>query len=199
MGSEEAIRRTLDALRSNGMDAMVVADREAARREILARVPEGAEILDASSETLAEVGVVQALRERGRFSNVRSLYEHIADHAERAQARRKASTPEYVVGSVQAVTEHGEILCASQGGSQLAPYVYGAARVLWIVGSQKIVPDITAGLRRIYEIALPLEEARMRRVTGGKFGSGVNKILIVNKEPVQGRVFVLIVKEALGY
>src|SRR5438094_8832702 len=55
------------------------------------------------------------------------------------EMRRLGASPDYTVGSVHAVTEHGEVFVASASGSQLAAYVYGAGAVIWVVGSQVVV------------------------------------------------------------
>ena len=53
---DEAIRRTVDALRSRGIEATVVNSGEEANRKLLEMVPEGAEIFDHTSETLDSIG-----------------------------------------------------------------------------------------------------------------------------------------------
>jgi hypothetical protein len=67
-----------------------------------------------------------------------------------------ANQPDFAVGSVQ----DGVLVLASFSGSQLASYALGAANVIFVVGAQKIVPDLDCARRRIYEHALPLEDAR---------------------------------------
>ncbi len=44
--------------------------------------------------------------------------------------------------------------------SQLAGYAASAAHLIWVVGTQKIVPTIEDGMERIEEYTLPLESAR---------------------------------------
>jgi hypothetical protein len=95
------------------------------------------------------------------------------------------------------VTETGSLLAASASGSQLAPYAAGAGRVIFVVGGQKIVNDIEEGLRRIDEYAFPLEDARALEAYG--IHSGVNKVLIINREIVPGRITVVLVDEVLGF
>ena len=58
------------------------------------------------------------------------------------------AAPDFVIGSVHAVTEQGQVMAASFSGSQLASYVSGAGSVIWVVGTQKLVRDIDEGLRR---------------------------------------------------
>ena len=113
------------------------------------------------------------------------------------EMRRMGASPDYAVGSVHAVSEHGEVFVASFSGSQLAAYVSGAGSVIWVVGSQKIVPDRDAAFQRIYEYSFPREDERAREAYG--FGSGVNKVLVVNREFMPGRITVILVKQELGF
>jgi hypothetical protein len=69
--------------------------------------------------------------------------------------------------------------------------------VILVIGSQKIVTDLDAALRRIYEHALPLESERLRGVFG--IDSQVGKILIVNREVQPGRTTAILVREPLGF
>jgi hypothetical protein len=89
------------------------------------------------------------------------------------------------------------VLIASATGSQLGPYAYGAGKLVWVVGAQKIVPSLEEGFRRIREYSLPLEDARARQVYGMQ--SFVGKLLVVSREAQPGRITVVIVKENLGF
>jgi hypothetical protein len=113
------------------------------------------------------------------------------------EIRTLAASPDYVVGSVHALTEGGSLLIASASGSQLGPLVSGAAHVVLVIGGQKIVTDVAAGMRRIYEYCYPLEDARARQAYG--VPNGVNNILIVNEVIAPGRVTAILVKECLGF
>jgi len=84
------------------------------------------------------------------------------------------------------------------GGAQLAAYVFGARNVIWVVGAQKIVPDLESALRRVREHSLPLEDDRMRQ-SGSPNGSSIGKLLIVEKEARPGRISIIFVKESLGF
>jgi hypothetical protein len=83
------------------------------------------------------------------------------------------------------------------GGAQLGPYLSGAGRVIFVVGTQKIVADQAEGFRRIEEHALPLEDARAFAAYG--IHSAINKVAIINGEVVPGRITVVLVDEALGF
>ena len=83
------------------------------------------------------------------------------------------------------------------GGSQLGPYASGAAKVILVVGTQKIVSDVEEGMARLEQYALPLEDVRAMEAYG--IHSSINKVLIINREFVPGRITVVLVDEALGF
>ena len=114
-----------------------------------------------------------------------------------AEIWRLMSTPDVIVGSVHAATETGSLVIASASGSQLPGYAGGAARAIWIVGAQKVVPDLPAALRRVEDHCLPLESARAQAVYGSP--SAINRLLILNAEPDPGRGTVLLLREAIGF
>lgn len=66
-----------------------------------------------------------------------------------------------------------------------------------MVGTQKIVSDLEEGLRRVQEHSFPLEDARAQAAYG--IHSGVNKVLIINREITPGRITVVLVDEVLGF
>jgi len=111
--------------------------------------------------------------------------------------RQLSAAPDWVVGSVHAVTEDGSLLIASASGSQLGPIVSGAGHVVLVIGGQKIVANLTVGLRRIYEYCFPLEDRRARQAYG--VPSGVNNILIINHVTTPGRVTAILVNKMVGF
>ena len=113
------------------------------------------------------------------------------------EMRQLAAAPDWVVGSVHAVTEQGSLLIASASGSQLGPIVSGAGHVILVIGGQKIVPNLNTGLRRIYEYCFPLEDLRDRQAYG--VPSGVNNLLIINKAIAPGRITAILVNTQLGF
>jgi hypothetical protein len=113
------------------------------------------------------------------------------------EMRQLSAAPDWVVGSVHAVTEQGALLIASASGSQLGPIVSGAGRVILVIGGQKVVCDLSTGLRRIDEYCFPLEDLRARQAYG--VPSGVNNVLIMNKTIAAGRITAILVHEQLGF
>ncbi len=196
LASDEQIATAVAALTANGMAAEVVTSGAQARSRVLDLLPEGAEVFTSMSRTLDTLGLSEAINESSRYHPLRSQLKALDRQTQGREWRKLVSSPEYVVGSVHAVTEQGQVLIASASGSQLASYVFGAGHVIWVVGAQKIVRDLGEGFRRVREYSYPLEYERMHALNG--LGSFVAKILVVEHER-PGRISVLLVKEALGF
>lgn len=198
LASAAAIQRTAGALQANGMAAMVAENGAAAKAMLLAIIPAGAHVMNMTSMTLEAISAAAMITGSARYQSVRKKLEGMDHKTDGRQMQQLGAAPEWTVGSVHAITEDGHVLIASNTGSQLPAYAYGAGHVIWIVGAQKIVKDTAAGLKRIYEHTLPLESERAKKAYGVP-GSAVNKILIVNREGTPGRVTVIIVNEQLGF
>lgn len=196
LASDEQIEKTIKALKQNGIQASVVDNAEAAKAKAAELVPEGAEVFTLSSVSLQDTGITALIDESGKYTSVRQQLDKLED----TNAKRKlGAAPEYAIGSVHAVTLDGEVLIASNTGSQLPADVYGAGKVIWVVGTQKIVPNQEAGMKRIQEYILPLESARLSKLYGKEISSNVSKLLIISRELQAERIQIIFVKAKLGF
>jgi hypothetical protein len=194
---EAAVRRAVAALEANGFTVLRARDAADAKRTVLQLIPEGSQVHHGASQTLNVTGIAQELETSGRYESIGPRIRSMDRATQGDQIRRLTAAPDVMLGSVHAATQSGSLLAASMSGSQLAPYVAGAGRVILVVGTQKIVADVEEGLRRINEYSFPLEDARALESYG--IHSGVNKVLIINREIVPGRIIVVLVDEALGF
>jgi LUD domain len=195
--SAERLEQVAAALRANGFAAEVLDDAAAARARVKDLVPEGAGVLTGASETLRLSGIDDDLNASGRYDAIRPRILAIDRATGSDEIRKLVAGPDFVVNSVAAVTEAGSLVLASGSGSQLPANAGGAGHAVWIVGAQKVVPDLNTALRRIQEHALPLENARAQAMYG--MPSAINRLLILNADPRPGRGTVLLLREAIGY
>ncbi len=197
LAEEDRVERTAAALEANGISVLRAADSAEAKRIVLDLVPEGSLVYHGASESLDLSGITEEIDRSGRYEPIRPRIWSMDRQTQADDIRRMMSAPDVMLGSVHAVTEGGSLVTASMGGSQLGPYVSGAGRVILVVGTQKIVADLEEGLRRIDEYSFPLEDARAQAAYG--VHSGVNKVLIINREISPGRITVVLVDEVLGF
>ena len=179
------------------MHALIAENGAEAKKIVLGLVPENAEIYTNQSKTLEKLGLFDEFDKSDRYNAVRPKVMSLDRKTQSDQIRKLRSSPDYIIGSVHAITEGGQVLVSSFGGSQLAPYAAGAAKVIWVVGTQKLVKDLNEGFRRIEEYSYPLEDARLLAALG--IHSAIGKTLIVNREVVPGRITIVLVKQELGY
>ena len=197
LASDEQIERVARALEANGMHALIAENGEEARKFVLDLVPQGAEVYAGQSKTLEELGLRDEFDQSGRYDAVRPKVLSLDRKTQSNEIRKLRASPDYMIGSVHAITEDGKVMASSFGGSQLGAYAYGSAKVIWIVGAQKLVKDLDEGFRRIEEYSYPLEDARLLAALG--MHSAIGKTLIVSREVVPGRITIVLVKEELGY
>jgi L-lactate utilization protein LutC len=194
--SPERLQQVSEALERNGFHALMAHGREEARRIVLDLVPEGAEVHIGLSETMRELGVTSEVEASGRYDAIRPKLVRLDRETQGREIRKLATAPDYMLGSAHAITEDGVLVAASGTGSQLAPYVNGAGKVILAVGSQKIVRDVEEALRRVREYSLPMEDARMKSI--GRPGSLIGKILLLQWER-PGRITVILIDEPVGF
>jgi hypothetical protein len=190
------LERVASALRSHKIDAVIVDTADEARETVLGLVPEGAEVHSGKSKTLEDVGLYAELMESGRFDAIRPKMFAMDRATQGREIRKLTTAPDFMLGSVAAVTEDGALVAASATGSQLPAYAAGAGRLILVVGSQKIVPDLDAALRRIRDVVYPWENAQVRARLG--VDTILEKILILYGEWSAGRTIVILVREPVG-
>ena len=193
---DSVIEKVAAVLRANNIEVRVVDTGEEAKRLVLELVPEGAEVHSAKSKTLQDLSLFRELFESGRYDSLRARHMTMDRKTQSREIRKLIAAPDYMLGSVQAITESGDLVVVSASASQLGPYASGAGRLILVVGSQKIVRDFDEAMRRIEETVFPYEDAIVReRLNIGTF---IGKILIMRREWVDGRITVVLVREPVG-
>lgn len=193
---EPRIERALAGLRNRGFVARAVDTPADARRTVNELLPPDKDIFTASSQTLSISGILEDIEDSGTYRSLRRKAAEL-EGADFWELVKLGAAPDVVVGSVHAVTEDGVVVAASFSGSQLAPYAATAAKVIWVVGSQKIVPDLDTAFRRVREHCLPLEDERVREEHGQQ--SLIGKMLVVEREVMPDRVTVVVVRTPIGF
>ena len=197
VANEARVTRAAAALEANGITAIRAANSAEAKRIVMGLLPAGAQVHQGASQSLQETGIADEILNSDRYEALHPRIWSMDRETQADEIRRMSASPDFMLGSVHAVTETGSLVAASASGSQLGPYAAGAGKVILVVGTQKIVSDLDEALRRVYEYAFPLEDARAEAAYG--IHSRVNKILVINGEWEAGRTTVVLVDEVLGF
>jgi hypothetical protein len=194
--SEETLQRVVAKLKERNIEGLVVDNGDDARKLVQERLPKGTEVHSGKSKTLQDAGIFDLIQDPNEYDALRPRYLKMDRQTQAREIRKLIAGPDFMLGSVNAVTEDGILVAASATGSQLGPYAGTAGKVILVVGSQKIVPDLETALRRIREYVLPWEDAQVRQVM--PIGSFLGKILIVEREWVARRMEVILVRKPIG-
>jgi L-lactate utilization protein LutB len=200
LASKDTIQKTMTALKERGHLPELVETRSDALQKIKELIPQGVSVMNGSSRTLEEIGFVDYLKEgKHGWNNLHEAILAETDPAKQAALRKQSVLSDYYLGSVHALTEAGEMLVASNSGSQLPHLAFTSQNLILVVGAQKIVPTLADAFDRLEKHVVPLEDERMQKAMG--MGTYASKVLIINKEqPFMGRKsHIILVNEKLGF
>ncbi len=203
---DQRVERTVKALKRHGFSAEFVAGKEEAAKLILSRIPVSAKVGIPGSKTIRQMGLDRALRERGLIT-----FDHWVPgmSAEELLKTRKAQLAcELLLTSANAITEKGEIFNMDGVGNRIAPTIFGPDRVIFVVGVNKLVPDLAAARVRVQKVAAPKRAAELEiDVPCVKTGecndcNSPKRIcraeLVLHRAPGLSKIEVYIVGEELG-
>jgi len=199
--SEEVIEKTAEALRANGFEVTIVANKGEAKRKALELIPAKAEVFTMPSMTLEATGIASAINESGAYDAVRAKLVSMDMKTQGREMRKLGAGPDVSVGSVHALTQDGKFLVASLTGSQIPAYAYGAGTAIFVVSVKKIVKNLDEAWNRLVEHVVPQESVRARKAYGlpDSFSSYPSKVLIFNREVQPGRVKIILMNEDAGF
>ena len=198
MPDQRTIDKLVAGMRERNFNPVVVPDRQSALEKLQQMIPAGSEVMTAGSTTLDEIGFTDFLASNKHpWRNLKEKVLAEKDPQKQRELRRAATLSEYFLGSVQAITESGQVLGTDATGSRQGGYVFSARNVIWVVGLNKVVSDLDMAFKRLYEHCVPLEDARMKKI--GAPGTVVGKIVIYEREFVPQRISTILVKEKLGF
>ena len=131
------ITKATTALSSHGITVHVTDDPDQTRKLVHSLIPKGSEVMTATSTTLNQLGLTDVLNDSGTYNSVKSQLSKLDRNTDGLVMQKLGAGPDYIVGSVHAVTEDGKVIIASGSGSQLPAYTYGASHVIWVVSTKK--------------------------------------------------------------
>lgn len=188
------INKTTKSLKDKGYEVFITENKSETLDKIKSLIPKGATIMNGASVSLEEIGFVDYLKEgKHGWDN---LHERVLA---KEMDRRTASISDFYLGSVHALTTDGQMIIASNTGSQIPSLAFNSKNLILAIGQQKIVENLDEGMKRLEEYVFPLEVKHMMTKYG--VGSQISKILIFRNEAkmIGRKINIIIVKENLGF
>ncbi|HKW70602.1 MAG TPA: LUD domain-containing protein [Candidatus Dormibacteraeota bacterium] len=194
--SEVQLEALAAKLKEHNFEAVIVSDAAQAKAEVLRRIPEGATVHSGKSKTLEDAGIFAELMGNDGYDFVRKRTSKMDRQTQRDEIRKAGAAPDIMLGSAHAITADGRIVITSASGSQIGPIASGAGKLILVIGSQKLVPDLETAFRRIKEHVFPYEDARLREQLG--VGTKITRTLILEQDFMPGRTTVILVRQPIG-
>jgi len=153
--------------------------------------------MNGSSTTLLEIGYIDIMNGQHNWRDLHKAVISENDERMRNDLGHRSITSEYFLSGVQAIAQTGQILACDASGSRVGAWPFVAQNMILVSGLNKIVPTLQDALKRIWDYAYPLEDARARKVYGTP--SLIGKCVILAKEGRPGRTTLILIDEVLGY
>lgn len=200
LANKESLDKTIKALGEKGYSVLVVENGADALAKIKELIPQNASIMNGSSKTLESIGFVDYLKAGNTgWNNLHRKIVEEKDPNKQKVLRREALSSDYYLGSVHGVTEDGQMVIASNTGSQLSHLAFSSPNLILVIGTQKIVPDLAEAMKRLESYVVPLENEHMMSLHGVR--TKLNKLLIFKGESqyLGRKINIIFVNEKLGF
>ena len=160
---QKQVERTIQALKKNNLEALYVPDAKVALEEVMKRIPDGATVGVGGSVTLAQIGLLDALKNR-KIQLIWPLQQARSDE-ERLELFRKSFSSDVFLSSTNAVTEDGRLFNVDATGNRVGAMFIGPKKTIIICGVNKIVKDLEAAEKRVREWTAPQNAKRLGKKT----------------------------------
>ncbi|MDO8673111.1 MAG: lactate utilization protein [Dehalococcoidia bacterium] len=204
---ERLLEQAVKALKKHEFNAVWFATADQAKAFILESIPLEASVGIGGSITVRQLGLIEVLEERGN-----RVHQHWGPGKTRQEdlAIRKAQlSSDVFIASSNAVTLEGELVNADGAGNRVGAMVFGPPKVFVVAGVNKLVKDIAEGMRRIKEVAAPMNTHRLSSKTPCAVTGLCNECdaparhcrvtVIMERKPSLTDLTVVLVNQELGF
>lgn len=145
------LQKTADALRRNRYQVSVFETAEEART-YLAGLFHGETIGFGDSKTLMQLGLHELLAQEN------TVYDPgpCTDNDEFLTMAKKCLTTDYFFTSVNGLSMDGTLVNLDGTGNRIAGSLFGHKKVFFVVGRNKIAPDLEQTIHRVRNVAAPM-------------------------------------------
>ena len=195
--------KVIKGLESRNMSGYYAADKEEALKKALEIIPEGSSVSMGGAMSVHEIGLSDALK-KGNYNFIdRDAYE------DKRAAMLAAYDADVFLSSANAMTEDGVLINIDGNSNRVSAIAQGPKKVVFIVGMNKICPDVDSAMKRARNVAAPINAQRFGLSTPcTKTGSCMNckspdticcQILITRFSRHKDRIHVILVNDNLGF
>ncbi|MDN5348219.1 MAG: hypothetical protein PWP65_1783 [Clostridia bacterium] len=153
MSDNEIVKEVLRELKKNEFNAYYAQNGDEARKLVLEMIPEGASVGIGGSLTIRNLGLVEALRQKGY-----KIYDHWDETLtpeELKQTFRNQRTCDVFLCSTNAITRDGQLINLDGSGNRVSSMIFGPQKIIVVAGINKIVENVEQGIHRVKNVVAP--------------------------------------------
>ena len=194
--------KVIKGLESRNMTGWYAADRASAVKLALDLIPEGGTVTMGGAMSAREIGLVDAVK-AGPYTFIDR--DAIAD---KRAAMLAAYDADVFLSGANAITEDGVLVNIDGNANRVSAIAQGPKKVIFIVGMNKVCPDLDAAMKRARNVAAPINAQRFGLSTPcAKTGACMDckspdticcQFLITRYSRHKDRIHVILVNEKLG-
>ncbi|SCZ78292.1 lactate utilization protein [Pseudobutyrivibrio xylanivorans] len=201
--NELLAQKVIKGLESRNMKGYYASNKEEALKKALELIPEGSSISMGGAMSAHEIGLVEALKE-GDY--------HFIDRdaaTDKRAAMLAAYDADYFLSSANAITEDGVMINIDGNSNRVSAIAQGPKHVIFIVGMNKVCPDVDSAMKRARNVAAPINAQRFGLSTPcAKTGACMDckspdticcQFLMTRYSRHEGRMHVILVNDNLGF
>ncbi len=151
------INKLKENFRMRNIEVECFEDLTEVKNHILKIIHEECIIGIGHSATLQKMNIVESLMDRGNIVYDKELGK---TKDETKMLKKKALITDWYITGSNAVTTDGRIINVDHSGNRVAAITFGPDKVIVVVGKNKIVDNVEEGMKRVKNIACPLNAKR---------------------------------------
>ena len=210
MLNENIIRRNellatkiIKGLESRNMSGYYATTKKDALAQALALIPEGSSVSMGGAMSAHEIGLVEALKD-GNYNFIDR-----DEYPDKRAAMLAAYDADVFLSSANAITDDGIMVNIDGNSNRVSAIAQGPKKVIFIVGMNKVCPDLDSAMKRARNVAAPINAQRFGLSTPcAKTGACMDckspdticcQFLITRFSRHRDRIHVILVNERLGF
>ena len=201
--NELLARKTIKGLESRNMSGYYAMTKKDALAQALALIPEGSSVSMGGAMSAHEIGLVEALKD-GNYNFIdRDQY------TDKRAAMLAAYDADVFLASANAITDDGIMVNIDGNSNRVSAIAQGPKKVIFIVGMNKVCPDLDSAMKRARNVAAPTNAQRFGLSTPcAKTGACMDckspdticcQFLITRFSRHKDRIHVILVNRNLGF
>ncbi len=192
--------KVIKGLASRNMTGYFAQNKEDALNIALSLIPDGSSVTMGGAMSAVEIGLVDAVK-NGNYDFI--------DRYKTVEGISAQYGADFFLSGANAMTEDGIIVNIDGNANRVSCIAQGPKKVIFIVGMNKICPDVDSAMKRARNVAAPVNAQRFGLATPcSKTGSCMDckspdticcQFLITRYSRHKDRIHVILVNENLGF